>query len=77
MAPKKDSLTETGKLLIHHFQNCIHLINMELDLAERGLEKKFNYADLMSALDSMSRALEDLRVRLVRIREERHRDKNL
>ena len=76
MAPRKDCLTDTGKVLIHEFRNCVHLINMELDLAERGLGK-FKYADLMSALDSMSRSLEDLRVRLVRIREERPRDKNL
>ena len=77
MAPKKDCSTDTGKLLIHQFQNCIHRIHMELDLAERGFEGKFNYADLISAVDSMNCSLEDLRVRLVRIREEGGRDKNL
>jgi hypothetical protein len=76
MAAKKNCLTDTGKLLIHEFRNCVHQINMELDLAERGLHEKFKYADLISAVDSMSRSLEDLRVRLVRIREGR-RDKNL
>lgn len=39
MAPKKDSLTDPSKLLIHQFRNYVHLINMELDLAERGREK--------------------------------------
>lgn len=62
------SLTDTGKLLIHEFRNCIHQINMELDLAERGLGEKFKYADLLSAVDFMDRLLEELRVRLVRIR---------
>ena len=70
MAVEKNRLADTGNLLIHEFQNCVHKINMELDLAERGLEEKFKYADLISAVDSMNRSLEDLRVRLVRIREE-------
>jgi hypothetical protein len=39
--------------------------------------ENFNYADLISAVDSMNCSLEDLRVRLVRIREEGGRDKNL
>jgi hypothetical protein len=69
MAPKQNDLTATGKVLIHEFRNCVHHINMELDLAERGLEK-FKYADLISAVDAMSRSLEELRVRLVRTREE-------
>jgi hypothetical protein len=76
MAAKKNGLTDTAKLLIHEFRNCVHHINMELDLAERGFEEKFKYADLMSAVDSMNHSLEDLRVRLVRIRDE-SRDKNL
>jgi hypothetical protein len=76
MAPKKDRLTDTGKVLIHEFRNCVHLINMELDLAERGL-KKFKYADLMSAVDYMTCSLEDLRLRLLRMTEEGRRDKNL
>jgi hypothetical protein len=67
---KKNSLTDPEKLLTHEFQNCIHRIHMELDLVERGLEEKFKYVDLISAVDSMNRSLEDLRVRLVRIREE-------
>jgi hypothetical protein len=70
MATKKNSLTDPEKLLTHEFQNCIHRIHMELDLAERGLEEKFKYVDLISAVDSMNRSLEDLRVRLVRIRGE-------
>jgi hypothetical protein len=77
MALQKDCLTDTGKLLIHQFQNCIHRIHMELDLAERGLDEKFKYADLIGAVDSMTRSLQDLRVRLVRISEEGRRDKNL
>ena len=73
MAAKKNPLADTGKLLIHEFQNCVHKINMELDLAERGLvEETFKYADLISAVDSMNRSLEDLRFRLVRM-EESHR----
>jgi hypothetical protein len=66
--PNENPLTYAGKL-IHEFQNCVHKINMELDLAERGLEKKFKYADLISAVDSMNRSLQDLRVHLVRIEE--------
>ena len=61
---------ETRKL-IHEFQNCVHKINMELDLTERGLEEKFEYADLISAVDFMNRSLEDLRTRLVRMEERR------
>jgi hypothetical protein len=53
MAPKKD-LTDTETLLIHEFRNCVHKINMKLDLAERRLEEKFKYADLISAVDAMS-----------------------
>jgi hypothetical protein len=68
MAAEKNRLADTGKLLIHEFQNCVHKINMELDLAERGLVE-FKSADLISAVDSMNRSLEDLRVRLVRIEE--------
>lgn len=66
-------LTDTGKLLIHEFRNCVHQINMELDLAERGLGQKFKYTDLISAVDSMDRLLEELRIRLVRIGEEPQR----
>jgi hypothetical protein len=76
MPAKKNCLTDKGKLLIHEFRNCVHQINMELDLAERGLEK-FKYADLISAVDSMTCSLEDLRLRLFRIREEDRGDKNL
>jgi hypothetical protein len=76
MVPKKNDLTDTETLLIHEFRNCVHQINMELDLAERGLEEKFQYADLISAVDSMTRSLENLRIRLLRIRKGR-RDKNV
>jgi hypothetical protein len=67
MAAKKSRLADTGKLLIHEFRNCVHQINMELDLAERGLVEELKYADLISAVDSMNRLLEDLRLRLVRM----------
>jgi hypothetical protein len=73
MAAKKEDLTDTGKLLIHEFRNCVHRITMEVDLAERGLEAKFNCADLISAVDYMSRSLEDLRVRLVKMRKGRRK----
>jgi hypothetical protein len=75
MAPNKNGLTDTGKLLIHEFRNCVHRINMELDLAERGLDKKVEYDDLISAVDSMNRSLKDLRVRLVKIKKKGHREK--
>ena len=65
---KKKLSDNTGKLLIHEFRNFVHQINMELDQAERGLEEKFKYADLISTVDSMTRSLEDLRARLLRIR---------
>jgi len=48
---------------------------MELDLAELGIEKKFKYADFISAVDSMNRSLEDLRVRLIRMEESRRGEK--
>jgi hypothetical protein len=67
MAAKKSRLIDAEKLLIHEFQNCVHKINMELDLAELGLVKEFKYAGLTSAVDLMNRSLEDLRVRLVRM----------
>jgi hypothetical protein len=60
---------DTEKLLLHEFQNCVHKIHMELDLVEHGLVQEFKYADLISAVDSMNRSLEDLRVRLVKIEE--------
>ena len=74
MAAKKDRLLDPAKLLIHEFRNCVHQINMELDLAEQGL-KKFSYADLRDAVDYMTCSLEALRVRLIRIREEGRSDK--
>ena len=77
MAAKKSRLADAGKLLIHEFRNCVHQINMELDLAERGVEKKFKYADLISAVDSMNRSLEDLRVRLIRMEESRRGEKSI
>jgi uncharacterized cupin superfamily protein len=46
MAAKRSRPADAGKLLIHEFRNCVHQINMELDLAERGVEEKFKYADL-------------------------------
>jgi hypothetical protein len=64
MASKKNRLADTENLLIHEFRNCVHVINMELDLVEQGLEGKTKYADLISAVDFMNRSLEDLRVRL-------------
>ena len=66
---------ETRKL-IHEFQNCVHKINMELDLAELGLVEEFKYADLISAVDFMNRSLEDLRTRLVRMEERRIGEKS-
>ena len=66
---------ETRKL-IHEFQNCVHKINMELDLAELGLVEEFKYADLISAVDFMNRSLEDLRTRLVRMEERRRGEKS-
>jgi hypothetical protein len=71
MAAKKSRLADTGKLLIYEFRNCVHQINMELDLAERGVVEELKYADLISAVDSMSRLLEDLQVRLIRMEESR------
>jgi hypothetical protein len=77
MAAKKSRLTDAGKRLIHEFRNCVHQINMELDLAERGVEEKFEYANLISAVDSMNRSLEDLRVRLGRMEESRRGEKSI
>jgi hypothetical protein len=75
VAAKRSRPADAGKLLIHEFRNCIHEINMELDLAELGIEKKFKYADFISAVDSMNRSLEDLRVRLIRMEESRRGEK--
>jgi hypothetical protein len=63
---EQNPLADAVKLLIHEFQNCVHKINMELDLAGLGLKGKFTYVDLVSAVDSMSRSLEDLRSQVVR-----------
>jgi hypothetical protein len=35
MASKNDRLSDMGKEFVHQFRNCVHQINMELDLAER------------------------------------------
>jgi hypothetical protein len=53
MAAKRSRLADAEKLLIHEFQNCVHKITMELDLAELGLVEEFKYADFISAVDSM------------------------
>jgi len=63
---KENSHTDAVKLLTHEFQNCVHRINMELDLAGLGLTGKFHYNDLVNAVDSMNRSLADLRSQLVR-----------
>jgi hypothetical protein len=68
---EENSLTDSVKLLTHEFQNCVHKINMELDLAELGLKGKFDYTDLVNAVDSMNRSLEDLRSQLVKTDERR------
>jgi len=77
VAAKRSRPADAGKLLIHEFRNCIHEINMELDLAELGVEEKFKYADFISAVDSMNRSLEDLRVRLIRMEESRRGEKSI
>jgi hypothetical protein len=41
MAAKRSRLADPEKLLIHEFQNCVHKITMELDLAELGLVEEF------------------------------------
>ncbi len=76
MAARKSRLADAAKLLIHEFRYCVHQINMELDMAERGVEEKFKHADLISAVDSMNRSLEDLRV-LVRMEESRRGEKSI
>jgi PAS fold len=63
---KENPLADAVKLLTHEFQNCVHKINMELDLAGLGLREKFHYTDLVNAVDSMNRSLADLRSRLLR-----------
>ena len=84
MAAEKNCLAEKRRRrfdgetreLVHEFQNCVHKINMELDLAVWGVEEKFKYADLISAVDFMNRSLEDLRTRLVRMEERRIGEKS-
>ena len=68
---KENPLADAVKLLTHDFQNCVHKINMELDLAGMGLRGKFHYTDFVDAVDSMSRSLADLRSQLVRTDERR------
>jgi hypothetical protein len=66
MASKNDHL----KALIHEFGNFVHVINMELDLVERRSEKVDSAdVDLLEAVDHVTCSLEDLRLRLVRIKE--------
>jgi PAS fold len=66
---KENPLADAVKLLTHEFQNCIHKINMELDLAGLGLRGKFQYTDVISAVDSMNRSLADLRSQLAKMDE--------
>jgi hypothetical protein len=68
---KENPLSDAVRLLTHEFQNCVHKVNMELDLAGLGLRGKFHYTDLVGLVDSMNRSLEDLRARLVRTDERR------
>jgi hypothetical protein len=72
---KEDPLANAAKLLTHEFHNCVHKINMELDLAGLGLRGKFHDTDLVNALDSMNRSLADLRSRLLRT-DERYTSQN-
>jgi hypothetical protein len=65
----KNSLADIANLLVHECGNSFHKVTMELDLVERGLDRKPKYADLIRAVVSMNRSLEDLRVHLVRIEE--------
>jgi PAS fold len=68
---EENPLADAVKLLTHEFQNCVHRINMEVDLAGLGLRGKFDYTDLVNAVDSMNRSLADLRSQLVRTDERR------
>jgi hypothetical protein len=63
---KENSLADAVKRLTHEFQNCVHKINMELDLAGLGLRGKFDHTDFVNAVDSMNRSLADLRSQLIR-----------
>ena len=65
----KNSLADSGRLLIHEFGNRFHKVTMELDLVEQGLQRKLTYADLIKAVHSMNSSLEDLRVHLVKVEE--------
>jgi PAS fold len=62
---KENPVADAVKLLTHEFQNCVHRINMEHDLAGLGLRGKFHDTDLVNAVDAMSRSLADLRSRLL------------
>jgi len=68
---KDNHIANAAKLLTHEFQNCVHKINMELDLAKLGLRGKVKRSDLVSTVDSMNRSLEDLRAKLVGVEEDR------
>jgi PAS fold len=72
---KENPLADAAKLLTHEFHNCVHKINMELDLAGLGLRGKFHDTDLVNAVDSMNRSLTDLRSRLLRT-DERYTSQN-
>ena len=58
-------LTDSVKKAIHELHNCVQEITMELHLAERGhSNKRFDYTDLISAVDLMNDSLEELRASL-------------
>ncbi len=67
---KKDH-SDSAKLLIHEFRNCIHKISMELELAQMDLKRKSNSTEVENVVDSMSRSLADLRDQLFKIVEGR------
>lgn len=57
---KKEDLEKIA-LLVHDFSNCFQKVTMELDLAQINLQKRFNFTELVSAMDSINHCLRQLR----------------
>jgi len=68
-AKKNDG--DSAKLPMHEFQNYIHKIALELELAQMDLKGKFNSAEVESVVESLSHSLSDLRDQVFKILEDR------
>jgi hypothetical protein len=65
-AAKKDD-DGSAKLLNHKFQNCIHKMSMELELAQRDLRRRSNSTEVENVMECLRQALADLSDQVLKI----------